>query len=170
MAPLSPLQIWRDAVISVLAPVHPRPVVALLHLLGLAVQTVAHTVAVDTERMTEIGAKMMAVEIIAVMMTTGAVMIVAVIAGMIAVTDAEMMVVATAGQMDAVQTASLLHMLTLSAKFVRNMAILQVLVGGAILMTRRTEMMVTKEQILRHMVSTQTGTLIQVPLIILLVN
>jgi hypothetical protein len=141
MARLSLLQIWLDVVINVLVPVHPRPAVALLHHLGLAAQTAVHTVAVDTEMTTEPGAEMMVVE-------TGVVMIVEVIAEMIAVTETEMMVVVTVGQMDVVQTASLLHMLILSAKSARNMAILQMLVGGVIPMARRIEMMVTKEQIL----------------------
>jgi hypothetical protein len=163
MARLFPLLIWLDVVINVLVPVHLRPVVALLHLLGLAARTAVHTVAVDTVMMTETIAEMMAVEV-------GVVMIVEVIAEMIAVTETEMMVVATAEQMDVAQTVSLLRMLILSARSARNMAILQMLVGGVILMTRRTEMMVTKEQTLRHMVLTQTGILIQEPLIILLVN
>jgi hypothetical protein len=87
---------------------------------------------------------------------------------MIAVTGIEMMVVviAIAVLMDTAQTVSLLHMLILSAKSARNMVTPPMHVGGAIEMTRRTKMMVRKEQILRHMVLIPIGTLIQVPLII----
>jgi hypothetical protein len=61
-------------------------------------------------------------------------------------------------------------MSTLNARFARNMAILQMSVGGATQMIRRTEMMVERGHILLHMVLTQTGTLTQVPLITSPVN
>jgi hypothetical protein len=87
---------------------------------------------------------------------------------MIVEVTVEMMVVAIL--MAAVQTAYPLLMLIRSVKSARSMVTPPMHVGGSTRMTRKTGMMVRREQTLRHMVLIQIGILIQVPLTTSLVN
>jgi hypothetical protein len=124
-----------------------HPVIAHLLRHGLAVPTVVMIAATGVVMIVEA-------------METGAVMIVEVTVEMIAV---EIMVV-VAVPMDAVLIASLLLMLIRSVKSVRSMVTLPMRAGGATRMTRKTGMMVTREQTLPPMVLIQIGILIQGPL------
>jgi hypothetical protein len=154
-------------VIHVPVPALHRLVAAHLLHRELAVRTVV-VVVITVMMTTRIGAVMM-IKVGAVMMAEameiGAVMTVEETTEMIVVM---MMVVAVL--MVAVLIVSPLLMWTQSVKSARSMATPRMHVGGATRMTRKTGMMVRREQILRHMVLIQIGILIQVPLTTSLVN
>jgi hypothetical protein len=97
----------------------------------------------------------------ALMIAPGAVMMIAVEIGVMIAVIGAMMVV------DGVLIVHLPNMLTLIVKSARSMDTLPVIVGGAILMTRRREMMLRRglTLLLPHMVLIQTGMLILVLLI-----
>jgi hypothetical protein len=149
-------------VIHVPVPALHRLVAAHLLHRELAVRTVV-VVGITVMMTTRIGAVMM-IKAGAVMMAEameiGAVMTVEETAEMIVVA---MMVVA-------VLIVFPLLMWTQSVKSARSMATPRMHVGGATRMTRKTGMMVRREQISHRMVLIQIGILIQVPLTTLLVN
>jgi hypothetical protein len=73
-------------------------------------------------------------------------------------------------EVDVALIALLLPMSTLTIRYARNMAILQVSAGGAMEMTRSQRMMMRRVLILHHMEWIQTGTLIPAPQITSQVN
>jgi hypothetical protein len=148
------------------------PMVAAL--MSSTVEVVEGVTAIETMTMTVTGAvtsaalmitpgavMMTVVEIGVMMITPGAVMMTAVEIGVMIAVIGAMIVV------DGVLTVHLPNMLTLIVKSARSMDTLPVIVGGAILMTRRREMMLRRglTLLLPHMVLIQTGMLILVLLI-----
>jgi hypothetical protein len=131
------------------------PVVAAL--MSSTVEVVEGVTAIETMTVTVTGAVMSA----ALMIAPGAVMMTAVEIGVMIAVIGVMMVV------DGVLTIHLPNMLILIVKSARSMDTLPVTVGGAILMTRRREMVLRRglTLLLPHMVLIQTGMLILVPLI-----